>query len=152
MITMLGKSTLAVTLVPAKNDDKNYLIDLRMLTMVEHLERAGVYLDDNQHTQRVDHDFECFQIIYTGAKRAGAIKLKESEQDIEVIQIQIHPDFQGLGLGSQVLSKLIDNARLKRKNVKLNVLKANRALAMYRRLGFALCSEDEYEYHLRLYI
>jgi len=149
---MPGDSKMATTLISVKAEDKSYLIELRKITMVEHLERAGIYLSEDQHIDRVDNDFECFQIIYTGAKRAGAIKLKESEQDIEVIQIQIHPDFQGLGLGSQVLSKLIDNARLKRKNVKLNVLKANRALAMYRRLGFALCSEDEYEYHLRLYI
>ena len=62
------------------------------------------------------------------------------------MQIQIHPDFQGLGFGERVIKQIIDST--KSKLIELTVLKSNPAKGLYKRLGFKVTGEDEYEFHM----
>ena len=39
-------------LIQATEADKAFLLTLRKLTMVEHLEKAGLYLSDDEHALR----------------------------------------------------------------------------------------------------
>ncbi|BAJ02836.1 GNAT family N-acetyltransferase [Shewanella violacea] len=64
------------------------------------------------------------------------------------MQIQIHPDFQGQGLGKKVMQQVLTKA--KNKAVELTVLKDNPALKLYQRLGFIITGEDEFEYHMQV--
>ncbi|MBO0880428.1 MAG: GNAT family N-acetyltransferase [Mycobacterium sp.] len=64
--------------------------------------------------------------------------------------IQIHPDFQGRGIGTHLVSALIEESRSLGKPLDLNVDQTNiRARVLYERLGFQRQGESEQEIHMR---
>lgn len=132
--------------VTATEQDKPYLLRLRKLTMVAHLETAGLYLNDDQHMARVEEAFAHSHLIKLDNQVIGLIKYRQHPDAVEIMQLQIHPDFQGQGMGSKVLQQIFtENPH---QPVRLTVLKANPALALYQRSGFAVIGEDDYEYHM----
>ena len=135
-------------LIQATENDRNYLLNLRKLTMVEHLEKAGLYLSDEEHEFRLNDSYECSHIIFYSGEKVGTLKYQESEETIEIMQIQIHTDFQGQGLGKRIIKQMLDGS--KSKTVELTVLKANPAMQLYERLGFKVISEDQYEFHMEV--
>ena len=101
-----------IKLVKAKTEDKDFLFDLRKQTMVEHLEKSGLFLSDEEHRNRVDKSFENSYLIFYQEHRAGLLKIEENEATLEILQIQILPEYQNKGIGKQVLQYLFE----KRKN------------------------------------
>jgi ribosomal protein S18 acetylase RimI-like enzyme len=56
--------------------------------------------------------------------------------EIYLARIELHPDHQGHGIGTRLVSALIDEARQKNQDLVLDVLAVNqRAQALYQRLG-----------------
>ena len=133
-----------IKLVKAKIDDKDFLFDLRKQTMVEHLEKSGLFLSDHDHRKRVDKSFENSFVVLCQEHQVGLVKYEENEAMLEVLQIQILPEFQNKGIGKQVLQYLFE----KEKIIQLKVLKDNPAKNLYARLGFITVGEDEHEYHM----
>jgi ribosomal protein S18 acetylase RimI-like enzyme len=133
--------------VQAKESDKSYLLDLRKCTMIEHLRNVGLELTDEEHETRINDVYECLHIIFYVDEKVGALKYRESENWLEVVQLQIHPDYQGKGIGNKVMRKMLNVAGVK--PVRLSVLKSNPAKKLYDRLGFVVTGEDEYEYHMQ---
>jgi ribosomal protein S18 acetylase RimI-like enzyme len=131
--------------IPATEMDESYFLALRKLTMTEHLQCAGRYLDDEQHRQRVKLDYDCsHKIVYQNCT-IGMLKFRQSQQEVEIMQFQIHPDHQGQGLGKKVLEQVLKGAKVAR----LSVLKGNPAIHLYQRLGFEVIDEDAEEFYLR---
>ena len=139
---------MSVELILAKETDKSFLLELRKLTMVEHFEKAGLYLSDEEHAFRLNDLFECSYLIVDSGEQAGTLKYRELSDVIEVIQIQVHPKNQGKGLGKTVMEKVIGWSKQKHKKIALTVLKDNPAKLFYQRLGFKITGEDEYEFHM----
>jgi len=133
-----------IRLVKAKAEDKDFLFDLRKQTMVEHLEKSGLFLSDEEHRTRVDKSFENSFVVLYQEHQAGLVKYEENKAMLEVLQIQILPEYQNKGIGKQVLQYLFK----KEKTIQLKVLKDNPAKNLYRRLGFITVGEDEHEYHM----
>lgn len=134
-------------LIRANENDKQYLFNLRKLTMVEHLEKAGLYLSDDEHLLRLNENYDCLHLIINAGKRLGAVKYQMFEEKLIIMQIQVHPSFQGKGIGKLVMQQLISLAKLR--DVELSVLKDNPAQLLYQRLGFVAYDEDEYEIFMR---
>jgi ribosomal protein S18 acetylase RimI-like enzyme len=133
--------------IQAKENDKGYLLDLRKLTMVEHLERSGHFLSDKEHEFRLNDAYECSTLIRYENELIGTLKYREYEDKVEIMQIQIHPLFQGKGLGRKVIEQVIADSNSK--FIELTVLKENPALNLYERLGFYITGEDQYEYFMQ---
>ena len=143
---VLSRNPMSIEIIQATEDDRAYLLSLRKLTMVDHLENAGLYLSEDEHQVRLNDAYECSHIIISLGEKVGTLKFREFEDKIEVMQIQIHPDNQGRGFGTEVIKKVL--GRSKFKAVELTVLKANPAKQLYERLGFLITGEDEYEFHM----
>ncbi|HAZ02478.1 MAG TPA: hypothetical protein DCY97_09950 [Marinilabiliales bacterium] len=60
-----------------------------------------------------------------------------------IVDIIIHNNFQGKGIGSQVIKELIEQASVENKKVTLKVAKNNTALKLYSTLGFKIIDEDD---------
>ncbi|MGI2126291.1 GNAT family N-acetyltransferase [Shewanella oncorhynchi] len=116
--------------IQAKEADWDYLLQLRKLTMTPHLERSGQFLVRYK---------ECI---------IGTLKYRQTDNSVEIMQIQIHPVHQQQGFGKAIIQQVLDGA--KAKTVLLTVLKNNQALALYLRLGFNIVGEDMYEYHMQI--
>ncbi|MDY8135292.1 GNAT family N-acetyltransferase [Aquimarina sp. 2201CG5-10] len=139
-----------IELIKAQDTDKDFLLRLRKLTMVEHLEKAGLYLSDEEHIQRIKKYFECSRIILYLTKKAGLIKYLETDDTIEILQLQVLPEYQGKGIGKHLLNELYTKARGREKKLTLKVLKDNPAKHLYERTGFKVIGEDDYEYYMKL--
>jgi ribosomal protein S18 acetylase RimI-like enzyme len=136
-----------IQLVPAKEADKDFLLHLRLQTMVEHLEASGQYLTRDEHALRVAHEYQHSHLIKINHQIVGLLKYKEDQQKVTIIQLQIAPEFQNKGYGSMVVNHVISQSQ--GKTVSLSVLKANPAFKLYLKLGFCQVGEDEHEYYLQ---
>jgi ribosomal protein S18 acetylase RimI-like enzyme len=77
-----------------------------------------------------------YQLIHYKKKPAGRLYLWEKDREVRVIDITLLPEFQGKGIGKNILTDIIKKAHEKRKIVCLHVAPANPAKKLYERLGF----------------
>jgi ribosomal protein S18 acetylase RimI-like enzyme len=142
--------TRTVFLRPAQTSDAAFLIELRKLTMSEHLDRVGEPTDDVSHAQRVYDRFEDAKIICdcVDEERIGLLKYYRTPTEWTLVQVQILPKCQGQGLGEHVIRIVLDEARKSQLPVKLGVLKGNPAQRLYERLGFRAVSETDRELNM----
>jgi ribosomal protein S18 acetylase RimI-like enzyme len=125
-----------LTLRPATSADEPFLIDLRRLTMDEHLERVGQSTDENAHWERLRYRFNDAHIVCCGSEKIGLFKFFRDPDEWNIVQIQILPSHQGRGIAAQLISEFLGQANTAHVPVTLSVLKGNRAIYLYRRLGF----------------
>ena len=88
----------------------------------------------DSHTRKFNPDR--WQIITADRADIGMLDVEYRPGEIYISRIEIHPDFQGQGIGTQLISALADEARGQDQDLVLDVLVVNhRARALYRRLG-----------------
>jgi GNAT superfamily N-acetyltransferase len=78
---------------------------------------------------------EFFVIEYEG-RPAGRFYVWRPEAEIRIMEIGLLPEFQGQGIGTALLSQLIEEGRAVGKRVTIHVEKFNPARRLYARLGF----------------
>jgi ribosomal protein S18 acetylase RimI-like enzyme len=79
-----------------------------------------------------------WQIITAGGAHIGILDVEYRPAEIYLARIEIHPDHQGGGIGTRLISALIDDAGQKDQDLVLDVLTVNRrAQGLYQRLGIA---------------
>ncbi len=137
---------MSIELVQATEDDRSYLLNLRKITMVKHLEKAGLYLSESEHQLRLNDSYECSHLVILSSERIGALKYKEFSEKVVIMQIQIHPRFQGRRYGKSVMDQILESS--KPKTVELRVLKSNPAKQLYERLGLIVSDEYKYEFYM----
>lgn len=138
-----------LTYTKASEEDTEYLLWLRKETMTEHLNNAGMEVNEENLLGRIKHHFEQAKIILLNNQKIGLLKLVENETEIEIHQIQIEPKHQNKGIGKEIIQTVIQNASKNDIPVKLSVLKANKAQNLYKNLGFEIYDENEYSYFMK---
>jgi GNAT superfamily N-acetyltransferase len=77
-----------------------------------------------------------WQIITAGGADIGMIDVEYRPAEIYLARIEVHPGYQGHGIGTRLVSALVDEAARKGQDLVLDVLAVNhRAQALYQRLG-----------------
>ena len=130
----------------------NAVVELRPATSADsqfcytiHRAAAGPYVqalwgwDDATQLAYHAHRFDPArtQIITVGGHDAGSLIVEYRPTEIYLGRIELHPDYQGHGIGSHLIQKLLTQAAARGQHVLLDVLAVNhRAQALYRRLGF----------------
>jgi len=139
-----------INLRKACANDVQYLVALRHLTMHDYLKQAGMPTTIEDYKLRINYNFDDANIIMVDGQDAGLFKASflEDKNQWYVYQVQVHPDFQGLGVGSAVIKQLIDKATSQGASVGLSVIKSNPALQLYLRLGFKHIEETDCEYEM----
>jgi ribosomal protein S18 acetylase RimI-like enzyme len=136
---------------PAEKSDLNFLLDLRKKTMNIHLKNSGVPTDKQTHLDRILHRFDLAKIVSINGIDLGLLKsYHDQDKGWVIVQLQISPDYQGKGIGSKIISDIIDRAASDGCDVTLEVLKENPAKILYQRLGFETISQDNHEYKMRI--
>lgn len=125
-----------VMLRAATAADEPFLFDLRRATMDEHLERAGESTDEHAHWERLRYRYNDAYIICCGSERLGIFKFFRDPDEWTIVQIQISPTHQGRGITTYLVGEFLQQADAAGVPVKLSVLKGNRAINLYQRLGF----------------
>ncbi len=127
------------SLRPASDTDKEWLDYLRREAYRDLFEATWGGWDEARHQRHFSKTWDAgrISIILVDGNPAGMIQLLESDDEIEVAEIQTLPLRQNRGLGSRILKDVIQSARKQSKRVSLYLgLKNQSAFRLYQRLGF----------------
>ena len=137
-----------------KHEDLDFLLKLRKKSMSDHLAKAKIKLSNEQHLERIKENFSDSHIILRDRKPIGVLKigvvaLNNESKSLHIRQIQILPEFQGEGIGSQVLKVVKKRALQLQLPITLNVLLKNPARGLYLRHGFQIEGKNKIEFQMR---
>src|SRR6516162_11431290 len=126
-----------VALRPATPADSEFCYQLHKAAMGGYI--TAIWGWDEQ-AQRASHarafNRGRWQIITAGQADIGMPDVEYRPGEIYISRIEIHPDYQGRGIGTLLISALADEAQRKGQDLVLDVLAVNhRAQALYQRLG-----------------
>lgn len=112
--------------------------------MTKHLETSGLCTDDDAHMKRIELEFSSAQILELDGHPIGLIKVSRRINDWEILQVQLIPELQRMGIGTTVIQEILSEADKHAVPVRLSVLNTNYAKRLYERLGFVCAEESEY--------
>ncbi|MFT7306467.1 MAG: ribosomal protein S18 acetylase RimI-like enzyme [Candidatus Azotimanducaceae bacterium] len=77
---------------------------------------------------------------------AGGVWVDEHPHYRRLREIQIHPDYQALGIGSVVILDVVRESAAQGLPVRLHVLYENQAVSLYARLGFVTIERTDTQF------
>lgn len=127
----------SISLRPAVPADAEFCYQLHKAAMGEYI--SAIWGWD----EPVQRDFHArafgpgrWQIITVAGADVGMLDVEYRPGEIYLSRIEIHPGHQGHGIGTRLISAILDEAAQKGQDLVLDVLAVNhRALALYYRLG-----------------
>jgi ribosomal protein S18 acetylase RimI-like enzyme len=129
--------TAVAALRPATPADSEFCYQLHKAAMGDYI--AAIWGWDEQVQRRFHvRSFNPgrWQIITVGGTDIGMIDAERRPTEIYLARIEVHPRYQGRGIGAALITALIDEATQNGQDLVLDVLTVNhRAQALYQRLG-----------------
>ncbi len=138
------------SLRPATAADEDLLWDLHRLAVKQYVEQVWGW--DEAFQRRYFHEHFSpanSQVIQVQDRDAGVITVEENQLGYVLSNIELYPQFQGLGIGTLMITELLEKAAARGLPVSLRVLKINPARQLYLRLGFTVIGETETHYWMR---
>lgn len=128
----------------ATGDDIGFLWDLHILTMRDYAEqtwgRDRMWQEENFPDK---FNTAGLEILELDGEAAGAMSVLEKDGQFYLREIQLHPRWQGRGIGTALVEEFVARAAARGLPARLQVLKVNRARRLYERCGFQLAGETE---------
>ena len=134
--------------ISTPEEEQSFFRRLFDITRRPDFEQAGLSgealdtLMDSQYCARTTHykgtypEAE-YRMIFSGADLAGGMIVEERDGDLHLIDITLLDERRGQGIGTRVMSDLIEDAKREGRGVLLFVEQFNPAQRLYERLGFA---------------
>jgi len=133
-----------LSLRPVVSDDSEFLFQVFRLShgagLDEQLVRLQLQARNDQYSSQypgADHD-----VIVSGDESIGYLYALRGPDAFALIDIALLPEYQGTGIGTQLVSELIELARAVNKPLCAHVLKHSPAWRLWQRLGFRQVSDD----------
>jgi GNAT superfamily N-acetyltransferase len=132
-----GRCMTGITLRPATHADSEFCFQLHKAAMGGYVTAIWGWDEQRQrgfHTRGFDPGR--WQMITADGADIGMLDVEYRPAEIYLSRIEVHPGHQGRGIGTRLISALIDEAAQKGQDLVLDVLAVNtRAQALYQRLG-----------------
>lgn len=140
----------AILLRPGSASDFSVAAVIYFRAMGETLQRTvGSNPEDQAALLLALWDLGGIRIIVAAGREIGWIQVARAEAAVFVRHFCIDPDYQRLGIGSQVLRHVIDEAWASGEAVTLGVVKGSPARRFYERLGFRATHADLHHHYMR---
>lgn len=139
---------------PAAPEDRDFLFRLYASTRAHELaplgwpaaqEEAFLRMQFNAQEQWYKAAYAAaeYQIILCNGNPIGRMIVLRDPKTWNLIDISLLPEERGRGIGRTLIQVLIEECEAAGATLKLQVLKLNPALRLYRRLGFVMTGEDQ---------
>lgn len=142
----------SITLRPATEDDHDFLLalfkssrgdDLRGLGWDE--ERIGEFLqmqyEAHQNFLTSDHPKLNDQIVLAGGTAIGHLAVEQRPNEIRLVDVSLLAEHRNAGTGALLIQELQTRARAAKRPLRCQVIRFNRAVGLFERLGFRRTSE-----------
>ena len=139
-------------LLRVAENDQRWLDQLRRSVYRELFVATFGSWDEARHLRDTSEcwDRGSISIIEVDGQRVGMIQILDQTGFVEIGELQIQPSHQNRGIGSRILSDVVDQAHKRGKTVKLSVaLKNERANEFYQRCGFQYVAQTETHHQLQ---
>lgn len=139
-----------IQLSQAVESDCEFLWNVHCAAIKPAMAQTPGWDEEFQHRYFVEHFSPSRnQMISYQGKTAGVLSVEECPREIILSNIELLPEFQGLGIGTSLIRGLLERGDASGKPVSLRVLKTNPAVNLYKRLGFTVISETNSHYWMR---
>lgn len=101
-----------------------------------------------RHSFQVNLPASSFIIVSAHNQDIGGYCLKNKSNHLYLEMLLLLPEKQRIGLGTQIMTHVMQQAQQQGLPVQLSVLKNNPAHQFYRGLGFKVYAEDNYRYKM----
>ncbi len=133
----------ALSIRKAHESDSEFVFTVKKAAFQEYVEQEWGWNENYQrelHNRRfTSQDLHIIQFCGTDV---GFLATSRSPDTLKVNQLYILPEYQGRGIGSACMARVLNDATLRQMPVVLQVLKVNiRGTAFYQRLGFTIVGE-----------
>jgi ribosomal protein S18 acetylase RimI-like enzyme len=140
----------SLTLRPAGVSDADFAFRVLKETMRDYaIATWGTWWEDQSRTDTVEQvaagrtDVIEFDDVPVGIQLVDRL-----ETHIQLVQLYIAKDYQRRGFGTQLLKRLLVEARASKLPIRLRVLAVNPAKGWYERLGFEVVEETPERYFM----
>ncbi|MDE0187168.1 MAG: GNAT family N-acetyltransferase [Candidatus Poribacteria bacterium] len=128
----------------AQAADSEFVFTTKKEAFREYVDRVWGWDESHQrelHNARfASHDFS---IIGFRGTNVGYFATSNTSERLTLHQLFIRPEYQGRGIGSACMTRIVNEAKMEQKPVMLQVLKIyTRAIAFYQRLGFKIAGKN----------
>jgi ribosomal protein S18 acetylase RimI-like enzyme len=136
---------MAYSLRPANKRDFDFLYHLIEVCMKEYVEATWGWNDEFQQDYFAKNfDVSGCQIVLVDGRKAGQLTAIDQGGNIFIAAIYILPQYQGHGIGSNLIQDVFQKAEQYASTVSLRVLTANKpARRLYERLGFVETADNK---------
>ncbi|GJM43164.1 MAG: hypothetical protein DHS20C21_00060 [Gemmatimonadota bacterium] len=130
---------------PAEDADKAFVQDANRAAYEDVVVRQFGQWDEAFHEYHFNKKWEdaTFEIVESRSGPVGALWTTDEGDHLWLREVFLLPVFQGQGIGTALIRQELAKARRFKKPLRLRVLRENRALSLYERLGFSVCGETE---------
>ena len=117
--------------------------DLRGLGWAEDRisEFLGMQYEAQQNFYESEYKRATDEIVLWKGEPAGRLIVERREHEIRCVDVALLPEHRNSGIGTFLIQKLQDEARREKKPLRLQVIRFNRAVNLFERLGFVRTSE-----------
>jgi ribosomal protein S18 acetylase RimI-like enzyme len=140
---------MAITFRQAQVGDFDYCANLYFAWMDRTIEELKI--DRPAHVCSFHERWHVHEvrIITRDGLGIGWLQSRVEDEALFLAQLFLDRQYQGQGIGTEVMHRLIDEAKREGRAVTLGVVKTNPALRLYQRLGFCTTHEDERKVYMR---
>lgn len=134
---------------PSTPEDFEFVYQLNEQAMRPYIEpmrgwNEAAERQDVQQWFRPGHD----KIIVVQGEDAGIVAIEQRPDTLHLRLLELLPAYQRQGIGTAIITKLLQQAQTANLTVTLGVLKHNPARRLYERLGFVVTGETEIKYRM----
>jgi GNAT superfamily N-acetyltransferase len=142
----------SISLRPAATDDEQFMLEVFKSSRGDDLRELG--WDEDRIGEFLDMQFEAQQRLYQSeypraddqivlweGDSAGRLIVERRDHEIRCVDVALLPAHQNSGIGAFLIRSLQDEAELADKPLRLRVIRFNRAVSLFERLGFVRTSE-----------
>ncbi|MEU3346530.1 GNAT family N-acetyltransferase [Streptomyces sp. NPDC006700] len=144
----------AIDVRPAVPADNEFCFQVHKAAMGNYVATIWGWDDEEQRAHHhCGFDPDRWQVITVDGADAGVLVVEYRATEVYLARIELHPHYQGRGIGARLIQSLIDTATRRGQQLILDVLAINtRAQAFYQRHGFrevARHGEDDRKVRMR---
>jgi ribosomal protein S18 acetylase RimI-like enzyme len=139
-----------INLRPARADDYTFALNLYLETIKPYASEWFSWVPEKQEAQFSDlWRPDDTRVIVLDGNDVGWVEIRQTGDEIFLKQLSVAPGYQGQGIGTHVVQRLLDDWAGIARSMALFVLKNNPAFRFYKRLGFSVVRETPTKFAMR---